>query len=139
MKESDTDNESQWQKTPVANLVRNTASKIYYARVRVRGKLIWKSLKTSFSMLEQVTLGAPWRIRMAKQFEDLIVAQAPATRYSPSPKAPVDVAPGQRVGGKPEFHLLPPRARGGTLVAGAKPVQAPKEGLNSFGAGRGGA
>src|SRR6266550_3092427 len=71
------------QKTPVANLVRNTASRIYYARMRLRGKLIWKSLKTSFPMLEQVTLGAPWRIRMAKQFEDLIVAQAPATRYSP--------------------------------------------------------
>jgi hypothetical protein len=35
----------------------------YYAWVRVRGKLIWKSLKASFRRLEQVTLGAPWRIR----------------------------------------------------------------------------
>jgi hypothetical protein len=38
--------ESRWQKTPVANLVRHVQSGIYYARIRVRGKLIWKSLKT---------------------------------------------------------------------------------------------
>jgi len=44
--ELEQEQESQWQKTPIANLVRNTASKIYYARVRVKGKLIWKSLKT---------------------------------------------------------------------------------------------
>jgi integrase len=38
--------ESRWQKTPVANLVRHVQSGNYYARIRVRGKLIWKSLKT---------------------------------------------------------------------------------------------
>jgi integrase len=38
--------ESHWQKTPVANLVRHVQSGNYYARIRVRGKLIWKSLKT---------------------------------------------------------------------------------------------
>ena len=38
--------DSCWQKTPVANLVRNIQSGNYYARIRVRGKLIWKSLKT---------------------------------------------------------------------------------------------
>ena len=37
---------SRWQKTPVANLVRHVQSGTYYARIRVRGKLIWKSLKT---------------------------------------------------------------------------------------------
>jgi integrase len=37
---------SQWQKTPVANLLRHVQSGNYYARIRVRGKLIWKSLKT---------------------------------------------------------------------------------------------
>jgi len=37
---------SRWQKTPVANLVRHIQSGTYYARIRVRGKLIWKSLKT---------------------------------------------------------------------------------------------
>jgi len=38
--------ESRWQKTPVANLVRHVQSDTYYARIRVRSKLIWKSLKT---------------------------------------------------------------------------------------------
>jgi len=46
METSETDKDLQWQKTPVANLVRNASSGLYYARVRVRGKLIWKSLKT---------------------------------------------------------------------------------------------
>ncbi len=31
---------------PVANLVRQFQSGNYYARIRLRGKLIWKSLKT---------------------------------------------------------------------------------------------
>jgi hypothetical protein len=35
-----------WQKTPVSNLVRYVQSGNYCARIRVRGKLIWKSLKT---------------------------------------------------------------------------------------------
>jgi hypothetical protein len=34
------------QTIPLANLVRNTASANHYARVRLKGKLIWKSLKT---------------------------------------------------------------------------------------------
>jgi integrase len=38
--------EPRWQKTPVANLVRHVQSGNYYARIRLRGKLIWKSLKT---------------------------------------------------------------------------------------------
>jgi hypothetical protein len=43
--------ESQWQKTPVANLVRNTTPGIYYARVRTKGKLIWKSLEADWRCL----------------------------------------------------------------------------------------
>jgi integrase len=47
MKTSSSDNtDSRWQKTPVANLVRHVQSGNYYARIRLRGKLIWKSLKT---------------------------------------------------------------------------------------------
>ena len=47
MKTNSSENiESRWQKTPVANLVRNVQSGNYYARIRVRGKLIWKSLKS---------------------------------------------------------------------------------------------
>ena len=48
---------SQWQKTPIANLVRNTASGNYYARVRVKGKLIWKSLKTDTLSVAKLRLG----------------------------------------------------------------------------------
>lgn len=39
-------NESVWQKTPYANLVRYQPSQVYFARIRVKGKLIRKSLKT---------------------------------------------------------------------------------------------
>src|SRR5688500_17873456 len=54
---SETEKESQWQKTPVANLVRNALSGIYYARVRVRGKLIWKTLKTDRMSVAKLRLG----------------------------------------------------------------------------------
>ena len=43
---SSNDTEQRRQKTPVANLVRHVQSGNHYARIRVRGKLIWKSLKT---------------------------------------------------------------------------------------------
>jgi hypothetical protein len=35
-----------WQKTSYANLIRYVPSGIYYARLRMKGKLIRKSLKT---------------------------------------------------------------------------------------------
>src|ERR1700688_3233378 len=35
-----------WLKTPYANLVRNQSSDNYYARIKINGKLIWKTLKT---------------------------------------------------------------------------------------------
>jgi integrase len=35
-----------WQSTQYANVVRHVPSGIYYARLRVKGKLIWRSLKT---------------------------------------------------------------------------------------------
>jgi hypothetical protein len=43
MKPSKTGQESQRQKTPVANFIRNAASEMEYGRLRVGGKLIWKS------------------------------------------------------------------------------------------------
>jgi hypothetical protein len=46
-----------WQKTPVANLVRHVQSGNYYARIRVRGKLIWKSLKTDRISVAKLRLG----------------------------------------------------------------------------------
>jgi hypothetical protein len=42
---------------PVANLVRHVQSGGYYARIRVRGKLIWKSLKTDRISAAKLRLG----------------------------------------------------------------------------------
>jgi integrase len=47
MNTSKTEKDSDWQKTPYANLVRYKSSGIYFARFRVRGKLIRRTLKTS--------------------------------------------------------------------------------------------
>jgi integrase len=49
--------DSRWLKTPVANLIRNVQSGNYYARIRVRGKLIWKSLKTDRITVAKLRLG----------------------------------------------------------------------------------
>jgi hypothetical protein len=49
--------ESRWQKTPVANLARHFQSGNDYARIRVRGKLIWKSLKTNRISVAKLRLG----------------------------------------------------------------------------------
>ena len=59
MKRSKTESgqEAQWQTTPLANLVRNTASGNYYARVRLKGKLIWKSLKIDRLAVAKLRLG----------------------------------------------------------------------------------
>jgi len=57
MKRSKKQQNGQWQKTPVSNLVRNATSGAYYARVRVAGKLIWKSLKTDRITVAQLRLG----------------------------------------------------------------------------------
>jgi hypothetical protein len=42
----------------MANLVRNTASGNYYARVRLKSKLIWKSLKTDRLAVAKLRLEA---------------------------------------------------------------------------------
>jgi hypothetical protein len=45
---------SPWEKSRIPNLVRYAPSGIYFARLRVSGKLIWKSLKTDvYSVAEQ--------------------------------------------------------------------------------------
>jgi integrase len=46
MNTSKTETDAVWQKTPYANLVRYEPSGNYFARLRVRGKLIRRSLKT---------------------------------------------------------------------------------------------
>jgi integrase len=54
---SKTEKEPRWLKTPIANLVCNATSGVYYARVRVRGKLIWKTLKTDRMSVAKLRLG----------------------------------------------------------------------------------
>jgi hypothetical protein len=51
------ENEPDWVKTPVANLLRYKPSGIYFARVRIRGKLFRQSLKTN--------LISPAKLRLA--------------------------------------------------------------------------
>jgi len=46
MKRSQDEQNGPWQKTPYANLIRYIPSRTYFARIRIRGKLIVKSLKT---------------------------------------------------------------------------------------------
>jgi len=57
--------EAHWQKTPVANLMRHVQSENYYARIRVRGKLIWKSLKTGLvSAAARPVSNPPWTLKL---------------------------------------------------------------------------
>ena len=46
-----------WLKTPFANLVRYVPSGIYFSRIRVRGKLIRRSLKTNKQAVAKLRLG----------------------------------------------------------------------------------
>ncbi len=51
-----TESQSEWVKTPVANLIRYKASGIYFARVRVRGKLFRQSLHTTVMSVAKLRL-----------------------------------------------------------------------------------
>jgi len=58
METNSSENKDQrWLKTPVANLMRHVQSGNYYARIRVRGKLIWKSLMTDRISIAKLRLG----------------------------------------------------------------------------------
>ena len=48
---------AQWQKTQYANLFRYKSSGIYFARLRVAGKLVRKSLKTHVITTAKLRLG----------------------------------------------------------------------------------
>jgi len=48
--------DSVWQKTPYANLIRYKPSQVYFARIRVRGKLIRRSLKTNVITVAKMRL-----------------------------------------------------------------------------------
>lgn len=51
------ESQSDWVKTPVANMIRYKPSGIYFARVRVRGKLFRQSLKTDVMSVAKLRLG----------------------------------------------------------------------------------
>jgi integrase len=50
------ESQSKWVKTPVSNLVRYKPSAIYFARVRIRGKLFRQSLKTTVMSVAKLRL-----------------------------------------------------------------------------------
>ena len=56
MKAQNTDSADVWTKAPVANLVRYEPSGIYFARAKVRGKLIRKSLDTNVLSVAKLRL-----------------------------------------------------------------------------------
>ena len=56
MKTTNSEPESLWTKAPVANLVRYEPSGIYFARAKVRGKLIRKSLDTNVLSVAKLRL-----------------------------------------------------------------------------------
>jgi integrase len=56
MSESKREQKSPWAKTPVANLLRYRSSGVYFARVRVAGKLIRQSLKTNAFSVAKIRL-----------------------------------------------------------------------------------
>ena len=49
--------EKTWQATQYANIVRHVPSGIHYARLRIKGKLIWRSLKTDKISTAKAKLG----------------------------------------------------------------------------------
>ena len=56
MKTENSESESLWTKAPVANLVRYEPSGIYFARAKVRGKLVRKSLDTNVLSVAKLCL-----------------------------------------------------------------------------------
>ncbi len=57
MKRSQDEQKGPWQKTPYANLIRYVPSRTYFARIRIQGKLIVKSLKTDSIAVAKLRLG----------------------------------------------------------------------------------
>ena len=56
MKDSPESSPSVWQKTAVRNLVRSAPSGKFFARIRVKGKLLRRSLKTSTLYMARLRL-----------------------------------------------------------------------------------
>ena len=56
-KDQEANQDSPWQKTQFANLIRYKPSQVYFARLRVKGKLIRRSLKTDQITVAKLRLG----------------------------------------------------------------------------------
>jgi hypothetical protein len=56
MKQKQSRSQSVWQKTPFANLIRYQPSRTYFARLRIKGKLIHRSLKTRTLSVAKIRL-----------------------------------------------------------------------------------
>jgi integrase len=67
MRENSDGQGSTWKRTPVSNLVRYGPSGVYFARVRVGGKLIRRSLKTNKLGVAQLRLGELVKDERAKR------------------------------------------------------------------------
>jgi len=64
-----------WQKTPYANLVRYVPSRTYFARIRIKGNLIVKSLKTDSISVAKLRLADLEKTeRQAAENNDLMLA-----------------------------------------------------------------
>src|ERR1035441_1229062 len=77
MKESQTvqtadnaESQSDWVKTPVANMIRYKPSGIYFARVRIRGKLFRQTLKTDVMSVAKLRLSDFIKERQEEMGED---------------------------------------------------------------------
>src|ERR1700742_4769615 len=57
MQKAESENQSDWLKTQYSNLIKYQPSGKYFARLRVRGKLIRQSLKTKSITVAKLRLG----------------------------------------------------------------------------------
>ena len=68
-----TESQSDWVKAPDADLVRYKPSGIYFARLRIRGKLFRHSLKTDVISAAKLRLGDFIRERREEMSDDSVV------------------------------------------------------------------
>ena len=73
------DTKSDWQKTPFANLIRYEPSQTYFARLRVKGKLIRRSLKTKTLTVAKLRLADLEKAERKKVNSDTAILQGKLT------------------------------------------------------------
>lgn len=72
----DAESNSDWVKTPVANLIRYKSSGIYFARVRIKGKLFRQSLKTNAISVAKLRLTDFIKEKQEERGDDSALAAA---------------------------------------------------------------